>query len=283
MLEVGERSAPVSAPELDALLDVARLAATAGARTALRLAERRDLLTVEEKQGPSDLVSEADREAEQAIRDVLHARRPADGWLGEESGRSPASSGIRWVVDPIDGTTEYLYDRPGWAVSVAAVREHDARVLAGVVIEPAMRRISTARMGGGTRCNGRLVSCRRSGRLSHALVEVNLGDGSQRLRAGAMMDRLVPHVRDIRDCGSAASALAAVAAGRLDAYWGPGLHEWDGSAGLLLVNEAGGLTGDLAGDSGGRWPRAGDVLAANADLWPQLQARLRDAYPSGAE
>jgi myo-inositol-1(or 4)-monophosphatase len=92
------------------------------------------------------------------------------------------------------------------------------------------------------------------------------------------VDELVPHVRDIRDCGSAASALVAVAGGRVDAYWGPGLREWDAAAGLLLVNEAGGLTGDLGGGSGGAWPADGDVLAANVGLWTQLQSRLLAVY-----
>jgi myo-inositol-1(or 4)-monophosphatase len=153
------------------------------------------------------------------------------------------------------------------------------------VIEPAMRRITEARLGGGTWCGGRRLGCRMSTDLARGLVEVNLGAGSQRRRAGRLMDELVAHVRDIRDCGSAASALAAVAGGRLDAYWGPGLHEWDAAAGLLLVNEAGGLTGDLAGSSGGAWPASGDILAANPGTWEQLQPRLRSAYriASGSE
>jgi myo-inositol-1(or 4)-monophosphatase len=94
------------------------------------------------------------------------------------------------------------------------------------------------------------------------------------------MDELVPQVRDVRDCGSAASALAAVAAGRLDAYWGPGLREWDGAAGLLLVNEAGGATGDMTGSSRGAWPASGDILAANPGLWEQLQPLLVAVYSS---
>jgi myo-inositol-1(or 4)-monophosphatase len=267
--------------DVDELLDVAHAAATAGARTAVEWSRHRDQLTVEEKQGPSDLVSEADREAEQAIRTVLYARCPDDSWLGEESGRGRGLSGICWLVDPIDGTTEYLYDRPGWAVSVAAVREHDRRVLAGVVIEPAMQRITQAALGRGTWCDGQRAHCRSSTDLARSLIEVNLGAGAQRRRAGQLMNALVPRVRDIRDCGSAASALAAVAAGRLDAYWGPGLREWDGAAGLLLVNEAGGVTGDLDGSSEGAWPASGNVLAANEGLWEQLGSRLRPVYAEG--
>jgi myo-inositol-1(or 4)-monophosphatase len=275
------RSRVESDRELDELLTVARVAAAAGARRAIEWTRRRDVLTVEEKGGPGDLVSQADRDAEQAIRSSLRALRPADAWLGEESGHAPGRSGICWVVDPIDGTTEYIYGRAGWAVSVAAVREHDRRVLAGIVVEPALHRFTEARLGGGTWCSGRRLRCRTPTDLARALIEVNLGAGDQRRRAGRLMDELVPHVRDIRDGGSAASALAAVAGGRVDAYWGPGLHEWDAAAGLLLVNEAGGLTGDLGGDSEGAWPSDGDVLAANADLWSQLQSRLLAVYAGG--
>jgi len=266
--------------ELDELLHAARVAAAAGARTALEWSRHREQLTIEEKRGRGDLVSQADRDAEQAIRSTLRALRPADAWLGEESGGDGGGSGIRWVVDPIDGTTEYVYDRAGWAVSVAAVREQDGRALAGVVVEPALGRTTEACLGRGAWCNGRRLECRTSTDISRALVEVNLGAAGQRRRAGRLMNELVPWVRDLRDCGSAAGALAAVAAGRLDAYWGPGLSEWDAAAGLLLVDEAGAKAGDLSGGSGGAWPASGDVLAANSGLWEQLRLRLRKVYLS---
>jgi len=265
--------------ELDELLGAARSAAAAGARKALEWAKQPAQLTVQEKRGRRDLVSDADRDAEHAIRSTLRALRPDDAWLGEESGGARGISGIRWAVDPIDGTTEYVYDRPGWAVSVAAVREHDRRVLAGVVVEPALHRTTEACLGRGTWCNGRRLRCRTSTDLGRALVEVNLGAGRQRWQGGRLIDELVPYVRDVRDCGSAAGALAGVAAGRLDAYWGPGLREWDAAAGLLLVNEGGGKTGDLTGDSEGAWPASGDILAANPGLWEQLAPRLLDVYP----
>jgi myo-inositol-1(or 4)-monophosphatase len=269
-----------SEAELAELLQAARVAAAAGAGKAVEWSGRRAQLTVQEKRGRADLVTEADREAEEAIRAILRTLRPTDGWWGEESGLAPGVSGIQWVVDPIDGTTEYVYDRPGWAVSVAAVREYDRQVLAGVVVEPALQRTTEASLGGGTWCDGRRLYCRPSTDLGRALVEVNLGAGRQRQRAARLMDELVPQVRDVRDCGGAASALAAVAAGRLDAYWGPGLREWDGAAGLLLVNEAGGTTGDLTGSSHGAWPASGDILAANPGLWEQLQPLLVAVYQS---
>lgn len=264
--------------ELDELLDVARHAAQAGARVALDWSMRRGLLKVEEKSSPGDLVSQADRDSERAIRKVLSQRRPDDGVLGEEAGTTLGRSEVLWVVDPIDGTTEYLYGRTSWAVSVAAVRAADDTVLAGVVLEPASQRVTQARLGGGTWSNAVRSHCRSTSELGRALIEINLGAGAQRNRAGRLMDALVPRVRDIRDCGSAAAALAAVATGRVDAYWGPGLHIWDGAAGILLVREAGGAIGDLSSDRMGAWPQSNDVLAGNRGLLSQLREALAGVY-----
>jgi myo-inositol-1(or 4)-monophosphatase len=267
-----------SSLDLDALLDVARRAAHAGACAALRWAASRGQLRVQEKAGSSDLVSQADRDAEGAIRTVLFGLRPDDAVLGEEGGTSPGTSSVRWAIDPIDGTIEYLYDRPNWAVSVAAISALDGTILAGVVAEPALSRTTAARLGGGAWCAGRRLECRKSFDLSRALVEINLGAGYQRTRAADVIEMLVPRVRDIRDCGSAASALAAVAAGRIDGYWGPGLNVWDAAAGILLVSEAGGTIGDLAGPCPPTWPASGDVLAANAGLHEQLRRLLRPIW-----
>lgn len=272
--------------DLDALLDVALDAAAAGARVALRWSTVRDQLQVGEKAGASDLVSQADRDAEEAIRTVLRGRRPMDAVLGEEAGSSPGTSPVCWVIDPIDGTIEYLYDRPTWAVSVAAVSVIDGVVLAGVVTEPALGRTTAARVGGGTWCDGQRLKCRNASDLQRALIEINLGAGDQRERAADVMRVLVPRVRDVRDCGSAASALAAVAAGRVDAYWGPGLNVWDGAAGVVLVTEAGGTTGDLEAASPGTWPASGNMLAANSDLREQLRQLLSptlSSIPAGVE
>jgi myo-inositol-1(or 4)-monophosphatase len=259
------------------LLDVAREAAAAGARVASHWRARAEGLTVEEKAGPDDLVSQADRETEQAVREVLAARRPRDGVLGEEAGAHDGSTGVRWVVDPIDGTTNYLYGRPDWAVSVAAMAD-DGRVLAGVVEEPALRRTTWASAGGGTWADDVRVPPLQQDELIRALVEINLGRPDQKRYAGAVLDALVPQVRDIRRGGSAASALAQVATGRADAAWVPGLQPWDCAAGVLLVAEAGGTVGDLAGPTPGAVPRSGDVLAAPPALWGPLRALLAPVY-----
>jgi myo-inositol-1(or 4)-monophosphatase len=262
-----------------ALLGAAREAAAAGAEVALAWRRRLGELEIEEKAASDDLVSAADRDAERAIVSVLAALRPDDAILGEELGGRGGSSGIRWLVDPIDGTTNYLYDRADWAVSVAAVDEHDGRILAGVVAEPVLDRITMASIGGGTWSDGgERRQCRRRGDLSRALVEINLGRGSQRADAASLVEQLRPRVRDLRRGGSAAAALAQVADGRADAYWGPGLQPWDGAAGALLVSEAGGTVGDLGGPSEGEWPRSGDVLACAPGLWKPLRELLARVY-----
>ncbi|MFE9960137.1 inositol monophosphatase family protein [Micromonospora sp. NPDC005299] len=267
--------------DLDDLLAVARLAADAGAEAAMRWRRRADQLTIEEKAGPDDLVSQADREAEQAIRAVLAARRPDDGVLGEEGGNAAGRSGVRWIVDPIDGTTNYLYGRPDWAVSVAAARVDGDELLAGVVAEPELGRVTEARRGGGTWSGGVRQPELRGADLQRTLIELNLGRAAQKAHAGRMIDALVPRVRDVRRGGSAAGALAQLATGRVDAVWVPGLRPWDCAAGVLLAQEVGAQVGDLTGRSPGTWPASGDVLAAPHGLWETLRELIAGAYPEG--
>ena len=262
---------------VDELLEAARRAAAAGAEVASAWARRREELRVEEKAASDDLVSQADRDAERAIRTVLAELRPQDAALGEEHGDSPGSSGVRWLVDPIDGTTNYLYGRVDWAVSVAAV-DADERTLAGVVVEPALDRLTEATRGGGAWRDGLRLRRQEAVDLERALVEVNLGRPQQRHHAAALHAALVPRVRDVRRGGSAAAALVQVADGRADAYWGPGLQPWDGAAGALIAGEAGGEVGGLEGPTGGDWPAGGDVLAAAPSLWEPLRQILAGVY-----
>ncbi|MEU3557172.1 inositol monophosphatase family protein [Streptomyces fragilis] len=267
--------------DLDGLLDLARDACRAGAREAVSWRGRAHRLLVEEKAAPDDLVSQADRSTEQVIRSFLTERRPDDAVLGEEAGISPGHGGVRWIVDPIDGTTNYLYGRPDWAVSVAAADPGDGRLLAGVVAEPALGHLTWARAGAGTTADGAPAAALRHDDLTRSLVELNLGRPAQRRWAGAVVDVLLPRVRDLRRGGSAASALAQVATGRADALWAPGLQPWDCAAGALLVQRAGGTVGDLAGPTPGTWPPSGDVLAAPPALWEPLRALLAGVFPAG--
>jgi myo-inositol-1(or 4)-monophosphatase len=256
---------------------IARRAALAGAQTALSWQQRRGELVVSEKAASDDLVSQADRDAELEIRKVLLEARPDDAILGEEGGASEGSSDIVWAVDPIDGTTNYLYGRSDWAVSVAAIDVHGGDILAGVVVEPALGFVSDAALGCGAWRGDQRLRCSDCTDLGRALVEVNFGRPEQRADAGCVTDALIGETRDVRRGGSAAAALAQVASGRAEAYWGPGLQPWDAAAGLLLVAESGGTVGDLDGPTGTAWPDSGDVLATAPGLWAPLRGLLADA------
>lgn len=273
---------PRSAELLEELLDTAYDVARAAGAAALAWRERTGLI-VQEKTGPGDLVSQADRDAEQAARDVLARRRPGDAVTGEEAGTTcgtDLADQVRWLVDPIDGTTNYVYGRDDWAVSVAAVDADSGAVLAGVVAEPASGRLTGARLGGGTRCNGRLVQIRATTSLDQVVADVGLGRAAHRPLAGRLFELAVPQLRDLRRSGSAALALVHVATGRADACWGPGLQPWDAAAGLLLVVEAGGVVGDLDGPGDGAFPASGNVLAAAPAVFEPLRHLLCEVYGS---
>ncbi|MDQ1730101.1 MAG: monophosphatase, partial [Pseudonocardiales bacterium] len=268
----------VEPPPATELVDIARTAATAGAHVAMRWWADHTRLEVQQKRGPRDLVSKADHETEAAIRKVLAQLRPDDSVLGEEGGLIDGTSGIRWIIDPIDGTTSYLYGRPDWAVSVAAVQCSDETIVAGAVVEPVAGWTTCAQRGRGTYLNGRRVRVNDEVSLDHALVEINFGRDDQREVAGEMVHELATRVRDLRRGGSAASALAHVATGRADAVWSPGLQPWDCAAGVLLVEEAGGAVGDLREMAAGLWPGSGDVLAANPALLDAIRTILAPIY-----
>lgn len=259
------------------LLEVAREASQVASDLAMSWRQRADQLNVEQKTGPWDLVSQADREVEDAVRAVLGRRRPDDAVLGEEAGKSTGSSGVEWVIDPIDGTLSYLYGLSDWTVSLAA-RSSAGELLAGVVAAPVIGRVASASRGGGTWVNGQRVVVRDDPDLTHALVGVNFGRGVVRAKAGRMVDALVPRVRHVRRGGSTAASLTDVAIGCADAAWTPDSQPWDIAAGVLLVQEAGGLVGDLADVVEDIAPPTGDVLAASPGLWEQLRALLAQAY-----
>ena len=224
----------MSPSELLALAeDIAR---AAGAQ--LRTAFDRGDLEVSAKSSPTDMVSEADEAAEALIRGRLAAARPDDGILGEEEGDTPGTSGVRWIIDPLDGTTNFLFGIPQWAVSVAC-EDADGR-LAGTVYDPMRDELWSAERDGTPTCNGAPISASRKDDLAQALVATGFGYESAVRRAQAeVVARVLPSVRDIRRAGSAALDLAWLAAGRLDAYFERGVKTWDVAAGLLLCSRAG--------------------------------------------
>jgi myo-inositol-1(or 4)-monophosphatase len=245
------------------LADVA-LSCASAAQAVLTAGLDRPATGVDTKTSATDMVSEVDRRSEAAVSEVLARSRPEDGLLGEEGTEREGSTGIRWVVDPLDGTTNFLFGIPQFAVSVAAEAMDDDRTapgtLVGVVVHPSAGETWAAVRGWGARRNG--VACRvASGRstLSTALVATGFGYRSQRREwQGAVAARLLPRVRDIRRFGAAALDLCWTAGGRYDCYYEWGLNPWDLAAGALICAEAGGRVEVLPGRL---------IVAATPDLW----------------
>jgi len=249
-----------------ALLDLAsRVAGEAGDLLLTGFRVTREL--VETKSSATDMVSEMDRAAEALIVTSLLAERPDDGILGEEGSAVAGTSGLRWVVDPLDGTTNYLFGLPGWGVSIAA--EGPDGVVAGAVLDAVHGELFTALRGGGAWLNGRPIACSRQTDLRLALLATGFGYAAERRRhQAAVLVELLPQVRDIRRFGAAAVDLCSVACGRVDAYYEKGLAWWDLAAGALVAAEAG---VELSGLDGGP-VRPDSVLAAA----PGIAGPLRD-------
>jgi myo-inositol-1(or 4)-monophosphatase len=266
---VGGSPAPAP-PDPEALLTLA-VGVTARAVELLLDGVRRDRVTVETKSTATDMVSEMDRASEALIVGALLAARPDDGIVAEEGSARHGTTGIRWVVDPLDGTTNYLYDHPGWCVSVAA--EDAAGVAVGVVADAVHHEVFTAVRGGGARRNGQPIAPSGRDDLATALVGTGFGYGADRRAAqGGVLAGLLPRVRDIRRMGAAAVDLCSVACGRLDGFFERGLAWWDLAAGSLIASEAGAEVSALDGGP----LRAGSVFAAT----PGIAASLRGALGS---
>lgn len=228
-------------------------------------------MTGDTKSSATDVVTAADKASEAFIMERLLAARPDDSILGEEGGDVHGTSGVRWLIDPIDGTTNYVYDIPAYSVSIAA--EFQGEMVAGVVYEPKSNTCYDAAIGDGARRNGQPISCTDKDELATALVATGFGYSPER-RAGqaGVLVSLLPDVRDIRRFGSAALDLCAVADGRVDAYYEKGLNPWDLAAGWLIATEAGALAGDLRGGP----PSPDFVIAAGPGLFDLLRDRLAD-------
>jgi myo-inositol-1(or 4)-monophosphatase len=230
---------------------------------------------VQTKSSPTDVVTEMDRAAEDLIRDRLLAARPGDAVLGEEGGQTGAGEGVRWIVDPLDGTVNYLYGLPDWAVSIAA--EVDGVIVAGAVCVPLRRSLFTAALGRGAWLESgwqpgrRRLACNPAVPLPAALIATGFGYGvRQRAGQGRVVAAVLPRVRDIRRGGSAATDLCSVAAGQVDGYYEQGLHSWDLAAGALIAREAGALTGGLRGQAAG----TAMTIAASPGLFAELHDLL---------
>jgi myo-inositol-1(or 4)-monophosphatase len=247
---------------VNADLDLAQRAARAAGEVLLSYYGRAPE-GLESKTSATDPVSDADREAERVIRELLEAERPDDGLMGEEGSRSPAPSGRRWIVDPLDGTVNFLYGLRAWGVSIALEDEEGLAV--GVVFNPVSGECFEAERGKGATVNGEPIHVTGCRSLDRAMVATGFSYESERRADQAeILVSLLPRIRDLRRAGAAALDLAYVAAGRADAFYERGLKRWAEAAGLLLVHEAGGVTADLDGEPHGA------VAAATQELLDEL-------------
>ena len=267
---------PDPAELLALAVDVAREAAAVVARGRATAADHVDV-----KSSPVDVVTAVDRASEKLIVDRLLAARPDDGLLGEEGADRAGASGVRWVVDPIDGTVNFLYDLPAYAVSIAA--EVDGEVRAGVVLNAATGELFTATAGGGAHLSSpaRPEPVRLAGSRPLSLEQTLVGTGfgyrvEQRRAQGQVVAELLPRVRDIRRYGSSALDLCSVAAGRIDAYYELDLNYWDHAAGALVAAEAGVVVTGLAGRPFAQ-PMAVAAAPSIAGPFLELLEELHDA------
>lgn len=264
-------------PDPDELLGIAVEAA--GAAVELIHERRPDALRITTKSTSTDLVTHMDRASERLIRSIVTGARPDDRFVGEEAAVDPPrpapaeASAVTWWVDPIDGTTNYVYDHPGYAVSIAAAVGDE--VVAGVVADPTHGRTYRATLGGGAHCTGgpddaggdRRLCLGAAPPLDRALVATGFSYDAQRRREqGLVVADLLPRVRDIRRMGAAAVDLCSVASGRVDVYFETGLSMWDLAAGALIAAESGARVGSISGGP----VRPGSVLAAHPDLFDPM-------------
>jgi len=219
------------------LVDLAREVAAEAAEL-VRTERAKGVEVAATKSSPIDIVTEIDRAAEALIYQRLLSARPTDGFLGEEGGSATSTSGVTWIVDPIDGTVNFLYGIPQYAVSIAAAV--DDQVVAGVVVNVPTGQVFAATLGGGATCDGSPISVRDGVPLSQRLVITGFNYVTAvRVFQAAAVALLLPEVRDIRRLGSAALDLCAIGAGLADAYVEEGLNPWDIAAGGLVATEAG--------------------------------------------
>ena len=245
----------MSAPDLD---DLRRLAITIGLDAAAYVAEARQigseviLAGTATKSTPTDMVTAVDKASEERIVAALREARPDDGIIGEEGTGDAGTSGLQWVIDPIDGTTNFVYDYPATAVSIAVVDQSTGESLAGAVVDIGRRQVFSAIKGGGAFLGDAAMRLAEGPpNLAHALVGTGFSySPAIRAEQGQLLARILPVIRDIRRGGSAALDMCWTAAGRLDAYFEAGTKWWDRAAGLLVGYELGYRGGVIEGDGG---------------------------------
>lgn len=258
-----------------ALLNVMVDAARKAGRSLTRDFGEVENLQVSHK-GPADFVSAADRKAEQILRDELLRVRPGWSFLGEESGVTEGTDPEhRWIVDPLDGTTNFLHGIPIFAISIAAERR--GQLIAGVIYNPVMDELYVAERGGGAFMNDRRLRVAARHDLKECVIGTGIpflghGDHPRYLR---QMGTVMAEVAGIRRCGAASIDLAWVASGRLDGFWEQPLNPWDIAAGILMIREAGGFVTDV--DGGDRMFETGGIIAGNETIQRRLRTLVAKA------
>jgi myo-inositol-1(or 4)-monophosphatase len=262
-----------------ALITVMAAAADKAARRLIRDFNEVEQLQVSRK-GPADFVSAADLMAERTLKAELARARPGAGFLTEEAGAEPGRDGARWIVDPLDGTLNFLHGIPHFAISVAY--ESAGEVVAGLVFDPIKNETYWAETGRGAYVNDRRLRVSARTSLEDALVAHGQAEPGEvdRRPFYAEIESVIAAGAAVRRLGAAALDLAWVAAGRFDGYWEVGVKPWDIAAGALIVREAGGLVSETGGGAG--FLETGDVLAATPALHPQLLAALARARHESA-
>ncbi len=265
-------------------LETAVTAAHAGAAILQAYAANRGELVIDTKMR-NDLVSQADREAENAVLEILRERTPELGIVAEESGGQTHGKAT-WYIDPLDGTTNFLHGIPHYAVSIALVAHAGTCIngaaplqadtpVVGVVYDPCREELFTGLLGSGAWLNGHRLQCSTTQSLEHALLATGLPfrDFSFESQYMPMLDQAIHSTRGVRRLGAAALDLAWVACGRYDGYWEMGLAPWDVAAGTLIVREAGGIANDLHHQEA--WPRKGNIYSGNAVIGQSLYRMIQ--------
>ncbi|MGG5821663.1 inositol monophosphatase family protein [Falsiroseomonas sp. HW251] len=272
-------------PRISASMNVLHQAVQKAGRRLLRDFGEVENLQVSSK-GPGDFVSQADLRAEQTLKEELAKARPGWAFLGEEGGHAEAASRAegeweyRWVVDPLDGTTNFLHGIPQWAVSVGVEkRTEDGRteLVAGCIYNPAMNELFWAEKGAGAFLNDKRIRVSGRREMVNALFSTGIpfAKTQRKVEFSLTLAKLMPLVSGVRRFGSAALDLAWVAAGRYEGFWELGLNKWDVAAGIVLVREAGGMVTDHLGGDG--FYDSGWIVAGN----PTLQPKLREVVAEG--
>ena len=254
------------------LLNIAIRAARSAGNFIVRKMNKLPELQIETK-SPNDFVTEVDREAEVRIIDTLLKAYPSHSILAEESGEIKGDEDYRWIIDPLDGTTNYLHGFPHFAVSIAC--QHNGRLEQAVIYDPLKQELFTASRGDGATLNNRRIRVTNLKTTQGALLGTGFPfkDRDQLDQFLKLFNEFFASASDIRRAGSAALDLAYVASGRLDGFWESGLQSWDIAGGALLIREAGGIVGDFRGEE--NYLDNGEVIAGNPRLFGDMVRKIQ--------